>query len=193
MPAQLKNAARRIGGRIFYLDLRIIQVIEGDASSVVGFTWQLWPALAIWRSSRRSGRPTERQALLLSGDDLTDLDHAGLRAALDRLEQVDVWALAASRSLRDLAAGPIGELISTAFRVMPRQPRSMETVERLLAAGEAIVKRKRRLDRLTMETVADEAGVTRKRHIAILATSMLLSCSACAGCWPPSMSGYSCL
>ena len=68
------------------------------------------------------------------------------------------WPL--SRSLRDLAAGPIGELISTAFRVMPRQPRSMETVERLLAAGEAIVKRKRRLDRLTMETVADEAGVT---------------------------------
>lgn len=36
----------------------------------------------------------------------------------------------------------------------------METVERLLAAGEAIVKRKRRLDRLTMETVADEAGIT---------------------------------
>ena len=99
-------------------------------------------------------------ALLLAGDDLTDSDHAGLRAALDRLEQVDVWELAASRSLRDIAAGPIGELISTAFRVMPRQPRSMETVERLLAAGEAIVKRKRRLDTLTMETVADEAGVT---------------------------------
>jgi AcrR family transcriptional regulator len=106
------------------------------------------------------GRPTEQRALLLAGDDLTDSDHAGLRAALDRLEQVDVWALAASRSLRDLAAGPIGELISTAFRVVPRQPRSMETVERLLAAGEAIVKRKRRLDRLTMETVADEAGIT---------------------------------
>jgi AcrR family transcriptional regulator len=105
-------------------------------------------------------RPTGQRALLLAGDDLTDSDHAGLRAALDRLEQVDVWELAASRSLRDIAAGPIGELISTAFRVMPRQPRSMETVERLLAAGEAIVKRKRRLDRLTMETVADEAGVT---------------------------------
>jgi len=105
-------------------------------------------------------RPTGQRALLLAGDDLTDSDHADLRAALDRLEQVDVWELAASRSLRDIAAGPIGELISTAFRVMPRQPRSMETVERLLAAGEAIVKRKRRLDRLTMETVADEAGVT---------------------------------
>ncbi len=105
-------------------------------------------------------RPTGQRALLLAGDDLTDSDHAGLRAALDRLEQVDVWELAASRSLRDIAAGPIGELISTAFRVMPRQPRSMETVERLLAAGEAIVKRKRRLDTLTMETVADEAGVT---------------------------------
>jgi len=106
------------------------------------------------------GRPIERRALLLAGDDLTDSDHAGLRAALDRLEQVDVWALATRRSLRDLVAGPLGELISTAFRVMPRQSRSMETVERLLAAGEAIVKRKRRLDNLTMETVADEAGVT---------------------------------
>ena len=105
-------------------------------------------------------RPIKQRAQLVAGDDLTDPDYAGLRAALDRLEQVDVWALAANRSLSDIAGGPIGELISTAFRVMPRQPRSMETVERLLAAGEAIVKRKRRLDRLTMETVADEAGVT---------------------------------
>jgi AcrR family transcriptional regulator len=36
----------------------------------------------------------------------------------------------------------------------------METVERLLAAGEAIVKRKRRLDSLRLEAVADEAGIT---------------------------------
>jgi AcrR family transcriptional regulator len=106
------------------------------------------------------GRPIEQRALLLAGDDLTDSDHAGLRAALDRLEQVDVWALATRRSLRDLAAGPLGELISTAFRVTPRQSRSMESVERLLAAGEAIVKRKRRLDTLTLEAVAKEAGVT---------------------------------
>lgn len=106
------------------------------------------------------GRPIEQRALLLAGDDLTDSDHAGLRAALARMEQVDVWALATRRSLRDLVAGPLGELISTAFRVVPRQPRSMETVERLLAAGEAIVKRKRRLDSLTLEAVAKEAGVT---------------------------------
>ncbi len=106
------------------------------------------------------GRPIEQRALLLAGDDLTDSDHTGLRAALARMEQVDVWALATRRSLRDLVAGPLGELISTAFRVVPRQPRSMETVERLLAAGEAIVKRKRRLDSLTLEAVAKEAGVT---------------------------------
>ena len=36
----------------------------------------------------------------------------------------------------------------------------METVERLLAAGEAIIKRKRRLERLALESVANEAGVT---------------------------------
>jgi hypothetical protein len=50
-PAQVKNAALGITGRIFYLDPCFIQVIEGDASSVVSFTWRLWPALAIWRSS----------------------------------------------------------------------------------------------------------------------------------------------
>ncbi len=80
--------------------------------------------------------------------------------ALFWLDEVDSWALATSRSLRDLAAGPVGALITSAFRVMPRQPRSMETVERLLAAGEAIVKRKGRLDSLTLEAVADEAGIT---------------------------------
>lgn len=105
-------------------------------------------------------RPTERWAQFVPGDDLTGSDHAGLREALARLEQVDVWALATSRSLRDIAAGPLGELISPAFRVMPRQTRSIETVERLLAAGEAIVKRKRRLDSLTLEAVAKEACVT---------------------------------
>lgn len=36
----------------------------------------------------------------------------------------------------------------------------MDTVERLLAACEAIVRRTGRLDRLTVEAVADEAGVT---------------------------------
>src|SRR6185503_3951695 len=76
------------------------------------------------------------------------------------LESPDAWELAGRRSLRDLAAGPAGALITSAFRVSPRQDRSMETVERLLAACEAIVRRTGRLDRLTVETVADEAGVT---------------------------------
>jgi AcrR family transcriptional regulator len=38
----------------------------------------------------------------------------------------------------------------------------METVERLLAAGEAIVKRTRRLDNLTLEAISDGAGVTKQ-------------------------------
>lgn len=68
--------------------------------------------------------------------------------------------MATGRSLRDIASGPAGELVSSAFRVPPRQPRSIETVERLLAAGEALVKTKGRLERLTLETIAKEAGVT---------------------------------
>jgi len=96
----------------------------------------------------------------VADDDLAGSAYSGLREAMNRLEQVDVLALASSRSLGDLATGPIGELISTSFRVRPRQARSMQTVERMLAAGEAILNRSRRLDRLTMDAVADEAGVT---------------------------------
>jgi hypothetical protein len=98
-------------------------------------------------------RPIEQRAFpdwsmqLVAGDDLSEGD-------------VDVWALASSRSLGDLAVGPADELISTPFRVAPRQTRSIGTFERLLAAGEAIVKRTRRLDNVTLEAVADEAGVT---------------------------------
>jgi AcrR family transcriptional regulator len=69
-------------------------------------------------------------------------------------------AMAAGRKLDELAAGPVGRLINTAWRVRPRQTRALETVERLLAAGEAIVRSTQRLDGLTLETVALEAGVT---------------------------------
>lgn len=91
-------------------------------------------------------------------------DDTALSAALGRLEAapVNVWTLATNRSLHDLAAGPLGEVISNSFRVMPLQSRSMKSVERLLAAGEAIVKRRRRFDTLTMKAVADEAGVTQQ-------------------------------
>jgi AcrR family transcriptional regulator len=77
-------------------------------------------------------------------------------------EAVDVWRLAKNRSLDDLAAGPLGDLIVSTFRVMPLQSRSMNSVERLLAAGEGIIRRRRRFDTLTMKAVAADAGVTQQ-------------------------------
>ncbi len=69
-------------------------------------------------------------------------------------------AIAASRKLRDLAAGPLGALITESFRVVPQQDRSMESVERMLAAVERLVRRSRSIDDLTLEAVAREAHVT---------------------------------
>jgi AcrR family transcriptional regulator len=91
-------------------------------------------------------------------------DDPALRVTLAGLqaEAVDVWKLATSRSLDELAAGPLGEMISSSFRVMPLQSRSMKSVERLLAAGEAIIRRRRRIDTLTLKAVADSAGVTQQ-------------------------------
>jgi AcrR family transcriptional regulator len=92
------------------------------------------------------------------------MDDTALNMTLARLEAepVDVWRLATSRSLHDLAAGPLGEMIATSFRVMPLQSRSMKSVERLLAAGEGILRRRRRFDTLTMKAVAADAGVTQQ-------------------------------
>lgn len=85
---------------------------------------------------------------------------SGLAQSPPHFEPVDLWSVARGRSLGELASGPAGLLISTAFRVMPRQARSLESVERLLAATVRILSRRRRLDGLTLEAVAREAGVT---------------------------------
>ena len=164
--SQVKNAAMGISGRLFYLDARFIQVLEGSTASVSPLFQKIMADPRHRQVVTLLDRPIEQRAFpdwsmeLVEGDDLSEGDLAGLRTALDGLERVDVWALATSRSLGELAAGPANALISTAFRVAPRQSRSIGTVERLLAAGEAIVKRTRRLDNLTLEAVADEAGVT---------------------------------
>lgn len=164
--SQVKNAAIGVSGRLFYIDARFIQVLEGSTASLGPLFQKIKADPRHCQVVTLLDRPIERRAFpdwsmqLVAGDDLTEGDLGGLRMALDRLEHVDVWALATSRSLGDLAAGPANELISTAFRVAPRQSRSIGTVERLLAAGEVIVKRTRRLDNLTLEAVADEAGVT---------------------------------
>ena len=164
--AQVKNAAMGISGRLFYIDARFIQILEGGTASVGALFQKIMADRRHRQVVTLLDRPIEQRAFrdwsmqLVAGDDLAEGDLGGLRMALDGLERVDVWALATSRSLGDLAAGPADALISTAYRVAPRQSRSIGTVERLLAAGEAIVERTRRLDNVTLEAVADEAGVT---------------------------------
>lgn len=87
-------------------------------------------------------------------------DRSGPVPTRAHLEPVNLWSAALGRGLGELASGPAGLLISSAFRVMPRQDRSLESVERLLAATVRILCRRRRLDGITLEAVAREAGVT---------------------------------
>ncbi|SHO66763.1 transcriptional regulator, TetR family [Pseudoxanthobacter soli DSM 19599] len=87
-------------------------------------------------------------------------DGSGLAPLLAPLQSVNLWTAALGRGLGDLAAGPAGLLISSAFRVMPRQARALDSVERLLAATIRILHRRRRLDGVTLDAVAREAGVT---------------------------------
>jgi len=106
-----------------------------------------------------TGLPPDRAAICEPPD--AQPEHPGFtERSAGSGRAADAWELAGGRRLRDLAAGPAGKLITTAFRVSPRQDRSMDTVERLLAAGEAIIRRTGRLDRLTIDMIAEEAGVT---------------------------------
>jgi AcrR family transcriptional regulator len=77
-------------------------------------------------------------------------------------DESNILALAARRSLRDLASSALGRPIIDAFRVVPQQDRSMESVERMLAALERLIRCARNIDELTLEAVAAEAHVTRQ-------------------------------
>jgi AcrR family transcriptional regulator len=74
--------------------------------------------------------------------------------------RADSLAIAATRRLRALASGPLGGLIVDSFRVVPQQERSMDSVERMLAAVERLARRASCIDHLTLESIAAEAHVT---------------------------------
>lgn len=71
-----------------------------------------------------------------------------------------VLDIAATRKLRELVTDPLGEWISTSFRVVPQQDRSLESVDRMLAALELLMRLNRQIDELSLETVASAAHVT---------------------------------
>jgi AcrR family transcriptional regulator len=58
--------------------------------------------------------------------------------------------------------GPLEEWIMASFRVVPQQGRSMESVERMLAAVDRLVRHTRDIDSFTLEMVAREAHVTQQ-------------------------------
>jgi AcrR family transcriptional regulator len=72
----------------------------------------------------------------------------------------DAWQYASTKKLRDIVPGIFGGAILNSFRIVPRQARSMETVERMLNAAETLARRLRQLDRLSLELIAEEAHVT---------------------------------
>jgi AcrR family transcriptional regulator len=72
----------------------------------------------------------------------------------------DAWQHASTKKMRDIVSGIFGGAILDSFRVVPRQARSMDTVERMLNAAETLAKRLRHLERLSLELIAEEAHVT---------------------------------
>lgn len=62
--------------------------------------------------------------------------------------------------LTDVLSGPLGDVAIRNFRVRPRQARSIESVERILSTAARMMFRQRGFDGISIERVANEAGVT---------------------------------
>ncbi|MFL6844255.1 MAG: BLUF domain-containing protein [Allosphingosinicella sp.] len=165
--AQIRNAKLGITGCLFYFGSHFIQVLEGrfddvDAlyativsqdrhPNVIGLVdhvvqarefpnWSMRFVCAAnpHRSTTRHTRPARSIA---PWDAMNDVQRTPSAVRLAR---------------------KLDRQISSRLRVAPQQPRAKETVDRLLDAVSEMVFRESHLDRLTLETVAGEAGVTQQ-------------------------------
>ena len=62
--------------------------------------------------------------------------------------------------LADILSGPLGTVAIQHLRVQPRQLRSVESVERILAAAAAMTLEHKRLEKISIEMISAGAGVT---------------------------------
>lgn len=164
---QARNAGLGITGCLFHFGGHFVQVLEGDPDAVgrlygtmvsgdrqpdvVGLSDHIVQARAFpnwsirfvlgagpWRGEGRDGRTPLSLGLL------PEPGTAGAASSLP------------------LLAEKLGRSLSTHLRIVPRQPRAMKTVDRLLDAAARMLARERGVDRLTLERAAAEAGVTQQ-------------------------------
>lgn len=165
--AQIRNASLGITGCLFYFGSHFIQVLEGrfdDVDALYGtvftgdrhpnviglvdhivqareFTsWSMRPVCA--SNPRRPATRHRRPARSIASWD-----------ALNAVQRTPSALRLVSKLDRQ---------ISSRLRVTPQQPRAKKTVDRLLDAVSRMVFRESDFDRLTLETVASEAGVTQQ-------------------------------
>ena len=155
------NDPHEVAQLLVYTNGRFIQLLEGQADAVAqayeritadprhhsvttilsrDAPERLFPELAIFPAAESAASPLDH------GDSEVDrADHAGNYAE--------------TASLSDLIASSSAGAVQNSLRVMPRQPRAIATVDRLLLAAERLVTSSGP-NNLTVQDVAVEANVT---------------------------------
>ncbi|WP_158537139.1 BLUF domain-containing protein [Humitalea rosea] len=170
--ARARNFAAGITGALLAAERRFIQVVEGEAEVLMGLRRRLEADTrhhgVVWLLDIEIVQRSFAEAplALLSREALSAQDNSRLAAVLG----LSGDAVPALRSIAVLEAmaSPTRWLMSGTLRVVPRQPRAIETVEGLLLAAERILLRDGQAE-LTVEAAAREAGITHQaayRYIA---------------------------
>lgn len=168
---EVRNAGLGVTGCLFHFGGHFVQVLEGGYDEVgrlygtivsderpadlISLSDHIVQARAYSTWSIRF-IPGGAAAAAKSLDALPPLRPVGRALASD-----DPDAANRARMVAALAE-KLERRISTCLRTIPRQPRAMKTVDRLVEAAAAMTTREGSLARLTLETAAAEAGVTQQ-------------------------------
>lgn len=171
--ARRRNRAAGITGTLLTVEKRrFIQVVEGEAEALLGLRRRLEAdprhTAVVWLLDIEIAQRSFAEAplALLSREALSAQDNSKLAAVLGLLG--DAAPALRSIAVLEAMASPTRWLMSGTLRVVPRQPRAIETVEGLLLAAERILLREG-LAELTVEAAAQKAGITHQaayRYIA---------------------------
>jgi AcrR family transcriptional regulator len=162
-----RNAALCVTGRLLHLDECFIQALEGPPPHVE----------AVWKRIQQDGRHTDIETLLdiclpersfpgwsmdyVSAAEITGPEAATLRAIIWRSRGGAATGETDGGMALALLKGAGKSFGAEAFRTLPSQDRSMQTVARILAAARRLAARAG-VATITQQAVADEAGVSLK-------------------------------
>jgi AcrR family transcriptional regulator len=164
---QIRNAKRGITGRLFYFGTHFIQVLEGRFDDVD----------ELYGTSVSEDRHPNVIGLLDHVVQVREFSNWSIRfvraAGPDRLKKRHsrpVRSFALWDAMSEVQRTPsvlrltnmLDRQICSRLRIIPQQPRAKETVDRLLDTVSGMIFRESSFDRLTLETVASEAGVTQQ-------------------------------